>query len=277
MNSVSKERKNSDNRKKKDKSKGKSSGNSSSDDDELDKIKKHSRKRTWYSSDELSSSESDRDEKKQRRKGKKKRDDSSSDYSGERSKRKTRFRSGKKEYTSEEASPSSDGSDCEGKRQKSRRNDGSRKDNVKGEFIDAARKEMGLDWMLRSESKRPAVSETKEILAEEVPVEEVCVSTKFCFSSVPLQLLKCLACLSGSISILFFCPQRNCHCFLLLFLFLHFTKNSIFCSQKSFGDIIKPFLTSSENDREEAKDKIIGKEGKEKLLFFLTYVITTHH
>jgi hypothetical protein len=30
------------------------------------------------------------------------------------------------------------------------------------------------NWMLRSESKRPAISETKEILPEKVPVEEVC-------------------------------------------------------------------------------------------------------
>ncbi|CAJ2630557.1 cylicin-2-like isoform X1 [Trifolium pratense] len=192
LDSVSKDRKKSDSRRKKDKRKGKSSRNISSDEDELDKIKKGSRKKKWYSSDESSSSyttesESDRDDKKGRRKGKKKKGDGSSDYSGERSKRKTRSRSGKKEYTSEEGSSSSDGSDGslgrQGKHRKSRTKDGSRENKIKGEATDMAanstsekdiaRKEMGLDWMLRSESKRPTVSETKEILPEEVPVEEV--------------------------------------------------------------------------------------------------------
>ncbi|PNX92720.1 cwf19-like protein 2-like, partial [Trifolium pratense] len=191
LDSVSKDRKKSDSRRKKDKRKGKSSRNISSDEDELDKIKKGSRKKKWYSSDESSSSyttesESDRDDKKGRRKGKKKKGDGSSDYSGERSKRKTRSRSGKKEYTSEEGSSSSDGSDGslgrQGKHRKSRTKDGSRENKIKGEATDMAanstsekdiaRKEMGLDWMLRSESKRPTVSETKEILPEEVPVEE---------------------------------------------------------------------------------------------------------
>ncbi|KAK2458581.1 zinc finger CCCH domain-containing protein [Trifolium repens] len=169
LDSVSKDRKKLDSRSKKDKKKGKSSRNRniSSDEDELVKIKKGSRKKKWYSSDENSSfytseSESGRDDKKQRRrKGKKKK--------------------GKKEYTSEEDSSSSDGSDG-GKHQKSRTKDGSRENKIKGEAIDMAanstsekdiaRKEMGLDWMLRSDSKRPAVSETKEILPEEVPVEE---------------------------------------------------------------------------------------------------------
>jgi len=176
--SVSKERKKSDRRRKKDKRKGKSSRNiSSSDDDQLDKIKKGSRKKKWYSSDENSSfytteSESDRDDKKRRRKGKKKRDG--------------RSRSGKKEYTSEDDS-ASDGSDGslgrQRKHQKSRTEDGSGENKIKGEATDIARKEMGLDWMLRSESKRPAVSETKEILPEEVLVEEVCRSIKFQFPS----------------------------------------------------------------------------------------------
>lgn len=175
---MSKERKKSDSRRKKDKRKGKSSRNISSDeDDQLDKIKKGSRKKKWYSSDENSSfytseSESDQDDKKRKRKGKKKRDG--------------RSRSGKKEYTSEEDSSSSDGSDGslgrQGKREKSRTKDGSRENKIKGEVNDVARKEMGLDWMLRSESKRPAVSETKEILPE-VPVEEVCLSIKFHFPS----------------------------------------------------------------------------------------------
>ncbi|WVY98476.1 hypothetical protein V8G54_030627 [Vigna mungo] len=38
--------------------------------------------------------------------------------------------------------------------------------------MEIARKEMGLDWMLRAQSKKPAVAETEENLPEEVPVEE---------------------------------------------------------------------------------------------------------
>ncbi|XP_020206031.1 CWF19-like protein 2 [Cajanus cajan] len=190
LDSISKERKKSDKRRGKSKRKGRSSRNSSDDDDELDKIKKGSRKKKWYSSEEDSSfytteSESEQDEKKRRRKAKKKRDDGDS---GERSKGRSRSMSGKKEYTSEDeedASCSSDGSDSflgrQGKRQKSDRKYGSKRNKIKGEAgsgtvdstseMEIARKEMGLDWMLRSESKRPAVPETEE-LPEEVPVEE---------------------------------------------------------------------------------------------------------
>ncbi|KAJ1377694.1 putative CWF19-like protein 2 isoform X2, partial [Sesbania bispinosa] len=192
LDTVSKERKISDSRRKKDKRKGKSSRSSSSDDEELDKIKKGSRRKKWYSSDENSSiytteSESDRDEKKRRRKGKKKRDDCSSDNSRERSNKRSKSRSGKKEYTSEEGSSyASDDSDSysgrQGRRQKSDRKNGSKKNKIKGEATnigvdstseqETTRKEMGLDWMLRSESKRPAISETEEKLTEEVPAEE---------------------------------------------------------------------------------------------------------
>ncbi|XP_061365869.1 uncharacterized protein LOC133309144 [Gastrolobium bilobum] len=194
LDSISKERKKSDSSRKKNKGKEKRSRNSSSDDEELAKIKKGSRKKKWYSSDENSSfytteseRESEQDEKKRRRKAKKKRDDGSSHDSGERSKRRSRSRSGKKEYTSEESSlPSSDGgdsfSDRQGEGRKSDRKDRSKKNKIKGEptnvaldsvsKMEIARKEMGLDWMLRSESKRPAISETEEQLPEEVPVEE---------------------------------------------------------------------------------------------------------
>ncbi|TKY50947.1 CWF19 protein 2 [Spatholobus suberectus] len=194
MDSISKERKKSDKRREKNKRKGRSSRNSSDDDDGLDKIKKGSRKKKWYSSDEDSSfytteSESEKDEKKRRRKAKKKRDDGSSRDSGERSKARSRSRSGKEEYTSgdeENSSYSSDGSDSflgrQGKHQKFDSKDESKRSKIKGEAtsgavdstseMEIARKEMGLDWMLRSESKSPAVLETKEILSEEVPVEE---------------------------------------------------------------------------------------------------------
>jgi hypothetical protein len=219
LDSVSKDRKKLDSRSKKDKKKGKSSRNRniSSDEDELVKIKKGSRKKKWYSSDENSSfytseSESGRDDKKQRRrKGKKKK--------------------GKKEYTSEEDSSSSDGSDG-GKHQKSRTKDGSRENKIKGEATDMAanstsekdiaRKEMGLDWMLRSDSKRPAVSETKEILPEEVPVEEVCICLKFHFpsdvqmSSFTCQLLSVFS-LSYCMNSLFILPI-SARAFFMLFL-----------------------------------------------------------
>ncbi|XP_050907428.1 uncharacterized protein LOC127120883 isoform X2 [Lathyrus oleraceus] len=111
--------------------------NISSDEDALDEMKKGSRKKR-YSSDENSSfytseSESDRDDKKRRRKGKKK-----------------KGRSRENKIKGEAANIAA--------------NSTSKKD--------IARKEMGLDWMLRSESTRPAVSETNEILPEEAPVEE---------------------------------------------------------------------------------------------------------
>ncbi|XP_057422954.1 uncharacterized protein LOC130716921 isoform X2 [Lotus japonicus] len=174
LNSAPKEKKKMDSRRKKHERKGKGSrDSSSSDDEELDRVKKSSRRRKWYSSEENSESESDQDDKRRKRKGKKKRDDDdSSDYSGKRSTRKSRSKSGKKEYVSEEDSSSSDSGDRKGKRQKSDRKDGSKMNKIKGDEQEITRKEMGLDWMLRSESKRPAVSETEEPLLEEVPVEE---------------------------------------------------------------------------------------------------------
>ncbi|KAH1140198.1 hypothetical protein AAZX31_10G251000 [Glycine max] len=194
LDSVSKERKKSDRRREKSKRKGRSSRDSSDDDDGLEKIKKGSRKKKWYSSDEDSSiytteSESEKGEKKRRMRAKKKRGDGLSRDSGERSKGRSRSRSGKKEYTSEDeedSSYSSDGSDTilgrQGKRQKLDRKDGSKRNKIKGEAtcgtvdstseMEIARKEMGLDWMLRSESKKPVVTETEETLSEEVPVEE---------------------------------------------------------------------------------------------------------
>ncbi|KAK7280354.1 hypothetical protein RJT34_25417 [Clitoria ternatea] len=195
LDSVLKERKKSNSREKKNKRKGKSHRNSSDDDDKLDKIKKGSRKKKWYSSDENSSfystgSESEQDEKK-RRKARKKRDDGSSHDSGERSKAKSRLKSNKKEYTSEDEGDSSFSSDYssdsfsgrQGKRQKLDRKDRCKRNKIKGEDasmaidstseMEIARKELGLDWMLRSESKRPTVSEIGEKLLEEVPVEEL--------------------------------------------------------------------------------------------------------
>ncbi|KAK7380822.1 hypothetical protein VNO78_33341 [Psophocarpus tetragonolobus] len=192
LDSILKEKKKLDMKREKNKRKGKSSGDSSDDDDELDKIKKRSRKK-WYSSDEDSSiytteSESEKDEKKRRKRVKKKTHDGLSPDSGERSKARSQSRSCKKEYTSEDeddTSYSSDGSDSflgrQGKRQMSHRKYGNKRNRIKGETtsgtvdstseMEIARKEMGLDWMLRSESKRPAVTETEEKLSE-VPVDE---------------------------------------------------------------------------------------------------------
>ncbi|KAK7343465.1 hypothetical protein VNO77_12230 [Canavalia gladiata] len=148
LDSIPKERKKSDSTRKSNKGKGKSSRNSSDDDDKFDKIKKGSRKK-WYSSDGDSSfytseSESEEDKKKRRRKSKNKRDDGSSHDSGERSKARSRSRVSVDSMSEK----------------------------------DIVRKEMGLDWMLRSESNRPAASETDEILSEEVPVEESKVNPK---------------------------------------------------------------------------------------------------
>ncbi|MED6110640.1 hypothetical protein PIB30_044862 [Stylosanthes scabra] len=188
LDSVTDERKKTDSRRRKNKGKGKHSRTSSSDDEELEKIKKGSRKK-WYSSDESFSSESESNigEKKDRKKAKKKRDDGSSDDSCKRPKGRSRSRSAKKGYTSEECSSSSsdgseDFSDRKGRHQKSNRKHGSKKSKIKGEAAHAAagsineneisRKEMGLDWMLRSESKRPTVSDPVEKLPEEDPVEE---------------------------------------------------------------------------------------------------------
>ncbi|CAL0320768.1 unnamed protein product [Lupinus luteus] len=191
LDSISKQRKKSDSKREKNKRKGKSSRNSSSDDEEFGKIKKGSRKKKWYSSDENSSfysseSEGGKDDKKSRRKAKKKRHDGSSGDSGERSRRRSGSRSSKKEYTSEDGSSYSDSSDSfsdrQGKHRKSNRKDRSKKNKIKDEAThvsedsigqkDIVRKEMGLNWMLRPESKGSAVSETIETLPEEVPVEE---------------------------------------------------------------------------------------------------------
>ncbi|KAF7827697.1 CWF19-like protein 2 isoform X1 [Senna tora] len=145
-----KERKKSDTRKKKSKRKGKSSRYESSDDEGLEKIKRGSRKGKWYSSEENSSfssteSESSQDKKKRKKRAPKKSDDNSSDDSGERSKRRSRSRSGRNKIKTDIAVSSV--------REK-----------------EVARKEMGLEWMLRSENKRP--EETTEELPEEPLVEE---------------------------------------------------------------------------------------------------------
>ncbi|KAI4357684.1 hypothetical protein L6164_001618 [Bauhinia variegata] len=183
LDSKSKERKRSDHRKKKNKRKGKRSRNSSSDD-ELEKIKKGSGKKKWYSSEENSSSyttegESEPEEKKHMRQARKINDDDlSEDESCGRSRK--RSSSGKMEHTSEDYSSSaSDGSEKVTHKKASRRhgNKNKRKEKESKDIAvdsirekEIVRKELGLEWMLRSESNKPV--EKIEKLPEEAPVEE---------------------------------------------------------------------------------------------------------
>lgn len=51
-------------------------------------------------------------------------------------------------------------------------------------MLTRVRKEMGMDLMLRFKSKKPAVSDTNEILIDEALFEEVCLSIKFTFPLV---------------------------------------------------------------------------------------------
>lgn len=176
---------------------------SSSDGEDLERIKKGSRKK-WYSSDEYSSSSyssgnesegnSDRDRRKSqsKRKGKRSSEDMSKDEVSYRSKK--RSSSDKKEYISEDhSSPPSDGEDSDSySDRKERRKKGSRKDGKKKsknrsqrslvdeEFSDGgrgtspskdgeiARKEIGLEWMLRPEGK---TDRTPTVIVEEQPKE----------------------------------------------------------------------------------------------------------
>ncbi|XP_062108162.1 uncharacterized protein LOC133819037 isoform X1 [Humulus lupulus] len=144
---LKKERKKSS-RKEKHRRKKRSSRYSSSDED-LEKVKKTSRKKKWYSSDEhspsLYSSESSSEDDKRgrsRRKGKKSYDDSSGDEATEKSKRKSRSsKEGSKEHRRK--------ADKKGSQRDIAEQDMS--DDSRG--ADIARKEIGLEWMLRPEEK----------------------------------------------------------------------------------------------------------------------------
>lgn len=175
---------NSGSRKGKDEKKKKKSRHSSSDED-LERIKKGSRKKKWYSSDEDLPSYSDDSESdtgserdtrisKSRKKEKKKRD---------KSKKKSRKR---KEYCSDEHS------DEEERNTEVTRRDGRNKckektdkdieaDDVDGDVgfshslndSNIIRKEMGLEWMLRPKDDMERKSVTSSDLPDEPPVDEV--------------------------------------------------------------------------------------------------------
>ncbi|KAJ7943029.1 CWF19-like protein 2 [Quillaja saponaria] len=175
LDSSLKRRKKSSSKKEKHKRKNKSSRYSSSEGEELQRIKKGSRKKKWYSSEEHSSSyssesesDSERDEKKHRRRAQKRSDGSrSGDDAGHGERSKKRSRSGTKEASSEDYSDvSRDGmSGARGTHSLSEK--------------ESARKEMGLEWMLRPGDKtdrRPAIAVEK--LPEEAPTEEIKVNPR---------------------------------------------------------------------------------------------------
>ncbi|KAM2212193.1 hypothetical protein COP1_022392 [Malus domestica] len=212
-----KQKKRSGNKENKCRKEKKRSQSSSSDGEELDRIKKGSKKK-WYSSDKYSSSSSyssgvesegssdqDRRRSQSRKKGKRKRsnEDDSEDEASYRSKR--RSRRGRKEYVSEDHySSASDGKDSDScSDRKERCKNGSKKDRKKKskrrslggmgdeEFTDGdrgpnrlkdgeiARKEFGLEWMLRPEGKTdktPTVNVEEQ--PKETPTEEIKVNPR---------------------------------------------------------------------------------------------------
>ncbi|CAK7338332.1 unnamed protein product [Dovyalis caffra] len=160
----------SDGRREKNRRKKKNSGHDSNSDDDLDRIKKRSKKgKKWFSSDEHSS------------------EDSSDSESGldekSNSKRKNKKRKSRKRYSSDEYSSSS----SEDEVRRARAKGGTKKSKEKQREIDddgreshsiskieIARKEMGLDWMLRPAKDvegKPTVSVHHE--PEESPAEEI--------------------------------------------------------------------------------------------------------
>ncbi|KAJ4843823.1 hypothetical protein Tsubulata_014030 [Turnera subulata] len=177
------------------KDKHKTRKKSYSSDDDLDKIKKGSRRnKKWYSSEEDSSeysseSESednspDRGKKKSksRRKGKRDIRNRSEDEFSDGAKKKSR---GSKKYYSEEFSSDESGKvSGKNRRNKSKDRRGGKKgatddlsddkeEPLSGNRIEIARKEMGLDWMLRPGEKtirEPAVTVDQQ--PEESPSEE---------------------------------------------------------------------------------------------------------
>lgn len=136
-----------------------------SSDEDLDRIKKKSRRKKWYSSDEYSSSEEmDSDEpennnKNKKTKGKVSRNDSKD---GGRDKQQKKSKTKIKSYSSEDNSSfdseEGDMNSAQEDRKKYKnltqkgREKGSGKEDG-GSSIDITRKEMGLDWMLRPNNK----------------------------------------------------------------------------------------------------------------------------
>ncbi|KAL5542163.1 hypothetical protein UlMin_009873 [Ulmus minor] len=159
---LKKDRKKSSRKEEKGRRKKKSSRHDSSDE-ELEKIKRGTRKKKWYSSEEYSSESesgkgSSEDEKIHRRKKKSRR--SNDDSAGDEASKKSRRR---KEKCISEDGGMSDGS-REAKSLKEKEN---------------ARKEIGLEWMLRpgmNTDRIPAVTVEKE--PEEATTEEIKVNPR---------------------------------------------------------------------------------------------------
>ncbi|XP_047171883.1 CWF19-like protein 2 isoform X1 [Vigna umbellata] len=78
----------------------------------------------------------------------------------------------KKWYSSDEDSSFYSSESESDKDEKKRRSKSKKKRDDSPSKMEIARKEMGLDWMLRAQSKKPAVAEAEENLSEEVPVDE---------------------------------------------------------------------------------------------------------
>ncbi|XP_014513704.1 CWF19-like protein 2 [Vigna radiata var. radiata] len=123
--------------------------------------------------EDLDSSSKERKKSYKRRGKNKKKGRSSRDSSDDDGLVKIKKGSRKKKWYSSDEDSSLYSSESESdKDEKKRRSKSKNKRDDSPSKMEIARKEMGLDWMLRAQSKKPAVTETEENLSEEVPVEE---------------------------------------------------------------------------------------------------------
>lgn len=130
--------------------------------------------------EDLDSSSKERKKSYKRRGKNKKKGRSSRDSSDDDGLVKIKKGSRKKKWYSSDEDSSLYSSESESdKDEKKRRSKSKNKRDDSPSKMEIARKEMGLDWMLRAQSKKPAVTETEENLSEEVPVEEVCLLNIF--------------------------------------------------------------------------------------------------
>ncbi|KAL9317233.1 hypothetical protein ACSQ67_013750 [Phaseolus vulgaris] len=128
---------------------------------------------------DLDSASKERKKSDRRREKKKKKGKSSRDSSDDDGLVKIKKGSRKKKWYSSDEDSSLYSSESESdKDENKRRSKAKKKRDDSPSEMEIARKEMGLDWMLRAESKKPAVVETEENLSEEVPVEEPKVNPK---------------------------------------------------------------------------------------------------
>lgn len=167
-------------RKGKDRTKKRSSRYESSDEDDLGKIKKNSRKKKWYSSNEESvlisesGSESDSGSDEKSRKHRKREKKSHRSNSKGKAKDKSREKRSKRtDYSPGEYSESNYEHE-RGSKTNYGRNSGERDDeegsNSKSNIV---RKELGLDWMLRSKENVERKTETLNDQLVEPKVEEI--------------------------------------------------------------------------------------------------------